>query len=83
MNQHDALLIHTLPPHAHVDSPESVHRREHLLLLEREIREARSRRRRERIRRGLNALIAFHRSAPGLVQRTEAPRHPRSSEGLA
>jgi len=51
-----ALLIHTLAGHAWVDSPESARRREQLLWLERETRDARRRGRRERIRRGWNLL---------------------------
>lgn len=73
MNHHP-LLIHTLTRHASVDSPESARRREHLLWLERETREARRRRRREWIRRGWNVLIPLHRNGTdGSSRRTEAP----------
>jgi hypothetical protein len=62
MNHH-ALLVHTLGPHAGVDSPESARRREHLLSLERETREARRHRRRELMRRVVAVLTPF-REAP-------------------
>jgi hypothetical protein len=61
MNQH--ALMHTLVRQGQVDSPESARRREQLLWLERETREARRHRRRERVRRGWNALITLHRTA--------------------
>lgn len=77
---HHTLLMHTLIRHAHVDSPESARRREHLLRLERETREARRRRRRERVRRVENVLITLHRTVSHASRRIEAPdlrRAPR------
>ena len=60
MDQH-ALLMHTLMRQARVDSPQNARRREHLLQLERETREARRRRRREHVRWARSALTAFRR----------------------
>jgi hypothetical protein len=62
MNHH-ALVIHTLTRDTSVDSPERARRREHLLFLERETREARRHRRRELVRRVLAVLTPF-REAP-------------------
>jgi hypothetical protein len=70
---HDT-LTHTLIHQAQVDSPESARRREHVLLLERETREARRRSRRERIRRGWNAVITLRRTvSDDSMRRIEAP----------
>jgi hypothetical protein len=61
MDQH-ALLMHTLMRHASAASPASARRREQLLWLKREAREARGHRRRERVRRARNALITLYRT---------------------
>jgi hypothetical protein len=58
MNQH--ALMHTVVRQGLVDSPESARRREQLLSLERETREARRHRRRERIRRVWDVLTLLH-----------------------
>jgi hypothetical protein len=73
MDQH-ALLMHTLIRHTHFDTPESARRRGHLLWLEPETREARRRRRRQRIHRSWNALITSHRTvSDDSVRRMGAP----------
>jgi len=73
MNHH-ALLMHTLIRDAHVDSPESARRREQLLWLERETREARRRRRRARVRRGWNVPITLLRTvSDDWMRRIETP----------
>jgi hypothetical protein len=72
MDQH-ALLMHTLIRQAQVDSPERARRREHLLWLERDAREA-HRRPRERVRRVGNGLITLHRTVSQL-----SPRARRSA----
>ena len=75
MDQH-TLLMRTLGRQPSFDSPEIARRREQLLVLERDAREMRRRRRRERVRLAWNALVALRRTGSDHRVRPLGDREP-------